>query len=170
MKPEQRKLLETSPVTCVHPYLHPTRYQGRPKQPPQQAVAAGVTTLSRSLPHQGALPGTVPPGPQSKSFSGFSVLASCLICVLTGLFLRARRSGEPMRVCRFTVEAAQTSCGFHTFKGECTAKTVSVKDPTMTARTGDSTHGDWVNSSPSARQQPGLLEGQDRGDWLPASH
>lgn len=35
VKPEQQKRPETSGC-CVHPYSYPTKYQGRPKQPPWQ--------------------------------------------------------------------------------------------------------------------------------------
>lgn len=140
MKPEQWKLLETSPVTCVHPYSYPTSYQGRPSQPPWQAVAAGVTTWSRwSLPYQGALPGNVPPGPQSKSFSGFSVLASCLICELTGLFLQERAVSQ-LEFANLLWRHPRLHVASTHSKGSAPAKTVSVKDPTMTVHTSDSTH------------------------------
>jgi hypothetical protein len=109
------------------------------------------------------LPGSSPrecsTGPQSKSSLGFSVLASCLNCVLTGLFLRARRSREPIRVCQFTVEAAQTSCGFHTFKGEHTSKDSARTGPHNDSTGRRQTHGDWKSSSPRARpRKPGLLK------------
>lgn len=47
-------------------------------------------------------------------------------------------------------------------KGNALSKTVSIKDPT--AHTGDPL------GLVQGTQQPGLLEGQNRGDWLLASH
>jgi hypothetical protein len=76
----------------------------------------------------------------------FFVLASCLICVLTGLFLlERRRSWKPIRFHRFTVEEAQPLSAFMYPGGMCSERQqVFLKGP----------HDDSAHEETHSRTKP----------------